>query len=524
MAIGALGKIKLLAFVFLLIVLLLLISRKIDLTAADLGRHLKNGELIASLDGRMISAVLKTNFYSYTNTDFSFINHHWGSGFLFFLVWKLGDFAALSVFFIGLYLISFAIFFFIAKKNFGFWQSIAASLVLLPLIADRNEVRPEIFSYLFSAIFLWVLMEYKRKRLSYKYLFILPAIELLWINLHVYFFVGIFLFGLFVFCEILSKFGEKKEEVKKIAVAFFLTCAAALINPFGIKGLLYPLNIFKNYGYLIVENQSIRFLEKINFQNPNFIVLKLVFAIVAAGFILVFLFNRRKFSIFYFVCAATFSVMAFAAIRNFTLLGLFALPIIAYNLKNSPKISFENIGSLKSFLVISLYAIITLCITVNVYQTVQYFNADTAGIGLVRDNISSVDFFKQKNIQGPIFNNYDIGSFLILYLYPSQKVFVDNRPEAYPNQFFKETYIPMEENDAIWKKQDEKNSFNAIFFSYRDYTPWGQNFLKERLSDPEWAPVFADNYAIILLKRNEQNENIIEKNELPKETFRFTAS
>lgn len=517
-------KIKLFVFILLLVTLLVLLARKIDLTTADLGRHLKNGEIIASLDGRTINDVLKTNFYSYTNPDFPFVNHHWGSGVLFFLVWKLGGFKTLSVFFIGLYLISFTIFFSIAKNYSGFWRSILASIILLPLIADRNEVRPEIFSYLFSAIFLWILMEYKEKRLSYKYLFALPIIELVWINLHVYFFVGIFLFGLFIFCEIISKFREREEEVKKILIAFFLTCAAALFNPFGIRGLLYPLNIFKNYGYLIVENQSIRFLEKINFQNPNFIVFKLVFAIIAASFILVFLFNRRKFSIFYLVCAATFSIMTLAAIRNFTLLGLFALPIIAYNLKNIPKITLESASSLKNFLGISLCAIITLCITVNVYQAVQYFNADTAGIGLVKDNASSVDFFKQKNIQGPIFNNYDIGSFLILYLYPSQKVFVDNRPEAYPNQFFKETYIPMEENDAIWKKQDEKNSFNAIFFSYRDYTPWGQNFLKERLSDPEWAPVFADNYAIILLKRNEQNESIIEKNELPKETFRFTAS
>jgi len=58
-------------------------------------------------------------------------------------------------------------------------------------------------------------------------------------------------------------------------------------------------------------------------------------------------------------------------------------------------------------------------------------------------------FFKENNLQGPIFNNYDIGGYLIFNLFPQEKVFVDNRPETYSSEFFQEDYIPMQEDYDI---------------------------------------------------------------------------
>lgn len=49
---------------------------KINLTTADLGRHLKNGEMV--LNGEW--GILTTNFYSYTEPGFPVVNHHWGGG------------------------------------------------------------------------------------------------------------------------------------------------------------------------------------------------------------------------------------------------------------------------------------------------------------------------------------------------------------------------------------------------------------------------------------------------------------
>jgi len=62
------------------------------------------------------------------------------------------------------------------------------------------------------------------------------------------------------------------------------------------------------------------------------------------------------------------------------------------------------------------------------------------GFGLVQGNNQSAQFFIDNNIKGPLFNNYDIGGYLIYHFYPQEKVFTDNRPEAYSVSFF-EKYI-----------------------------------------------------------------------------------
>ena len=75
------------------------------------------------------------------------------------------------------------------------------------------------------------------------------------------------------------------------------------------------------------------------------------------------------------------------------------------------------------------------------------------------------------------------------------------------------------ESRQEFDKIDEKYKFNVIFFNYRDYTPWGQSFITEKVFDSKWAPVFVDGQSLILLKRNDKNDAIIKKFEIPKNRF-----
>ena len=126
--------------------------------------------------------------------------------------------------------------------------------------------------------------------------------------------------------------------------------------------------------------------------------------------------------------------------------------------------------------------------------------------------------FSKSKIAGPIFNGYDNGGYLIYYLYP-ERVFVDNRPEAYPKEFFTNVYIPMQEKETEWQKQDDYFKFNSIFF-YRD-DQWAQDFLSRRLADKNWAQVYADEKFLILVKRNQQNQQIIKRFEDDSRKFLF---
>ena len=77
----------------------------------------------------------------------------------------------------------------------------------------------------------------------------------------------------------------------------------------------------------------------------------------------------------------------------------------------------------------------------------------------------------------------------------------------------------MQQDNNVWLEKDKLYNFNTIFFAYHDATPWAQKFLIERVVDDDWAPVFADDYAIIFLKRNDLNQSIIEKYEIPRNMF-----
>jgi len=135
-------------------------------------------------------------------------------------------------------------------------------------------------------------------------------------------------------------------------------------------------------------------------------------------------------------------------------------------------------------------------------------------LGLEPGVNASAQFFKLAAIQGPIFNDYDIGGYLIFHLSPQYKLFVDDRKEAYPNFFFREIYIPIQLNDAYWGKMQSQFHFNVIFLNRKTNTTSEREFVMRRLNDPSWATVFIDQYAIILLNRNHQNAPLISRYEL----------
>ena len=499
----------------------LFLGHKIDLSISDLGRHLQNGRMV--LVERTIPA---TNFYSYTEPAFPAPNHHWGSGAFFFLVWQIGGFNALHLFFIALSLATLLIFFLIAARSVGYAPASVLALIALPLLAERTEIRPEVFSYLLCGLFFSMLIRWRETR-DWRLLAALPLLEILWVNLHIYFFLGPALIGAFLVENLLRAWlkAERssaalaptpKSLVWGLAAALGITAAATLLNPFGIHGALAPLTIFENYGYRIAENQSVWFVEGI-LRNPNYTIFKIAFGLLATAFIGRLFLQKKSISWAYILIAIAMSIVAWLAIRNFALFGFFFIPLAAHALA---PLKTHYLKHARAYAAGAATAIALLMAPALFGQWQKYFPYwRERGIGLETGNDAAADFFRAQKLTGPIFNNYDIGGYLIFHLFPAERVFVDNRPEAYSVPFFTETYIPMQEDDTRWQKELAKRDFNVIFFSWRDATPWAQKFLVARIQDPLWAPVFADRHVLILLKRIDKNKAVIERFELPAETF-----
>jgi tetratricopeptide (TPR) repeat protein len=72
-------------------------------------------------------------------------------------------------------------------------------------------------------------------------------------------------------------------------------------------------------------------------------------------------------------------------------------------------------------------------------------------------------------------------------------------------------YLPIFKNEEKWQEMLGKYHFNVIFFYHYDDSSNVRRFLYQRMSDPFWSLVYADSYAVILLKNSPENRDVIEK-------------
>lgn len=492
------------------------LAHQVNLTVGDLGRHLKNGQLF--IENGLIP---KINLYSYAYPDYPVINHHWGTGVVFYAIERLGGFTGLSVAFIVVSMVTFWIFINLATKYSSFAIAAPIAVIVLPILITRHEARPELFSYLFSGLFLQLLWGYKYGRLGFRWLFILPILEIFWVNLHIYFFIGVVLIAVYLLESVVSFLTKKKPQVRGeiagLTVVLLLTILAACLNPAGISGVMYPFFILNEYGVPVIENYSVGAILRAGYNFLPLIYFVIIFSLISLSWVYAVIKNRSSLSLGNFLLSAFFFAMAWSAIRNFAFFAYFALPLAAVNLKNL--LGEEDQTSLSpSILKVSaaLIGIVFVLIMINPAYFVSS-NRGRVGIGLEEANGAAAEFLRKEKVQGPIFNNFDVAGYLVYYLFPGQRVFVDNRPEAYPARFFTDIYFPMQSDEAKWATTSHDYGFNVIVFNYRERSARGEQFIVRRVLDPMWAPVYLDKNIIILAKRDGPNQPVIAKYELPKE-------
>jgi hypothetical protein len=165
----------------------------------------------------------------------------------------------------------------------------------------------------------------------------------------------------------------------------------------------------------------------------------------------------------------------------------------------------------------------TIQLAVCIFAVIALFfvsiQANGFGLSIAPTAEKGADFFISNHLKGPIFNDFDIGSYLDYRLYPRTKVFVDSRPEAYPASFFQQTYIPMQQDPKIFAQEDEKYHFQSIFFSYTDQTPWAQAFMKRLVQNPQWQLVYVDTFSAIWVKKDGTNKYIALTHPITQQNF-----
>lgn len=499
-------------FLILAATYIFLLSKPIILTVTDIGRHLINGREILNQN----FSVLFENTYSYTLKDQSFVNHHWLAGVIFWSVYQAGNglqniqqgFLTLHLFHTALLVTFLALFFRYLQKKSSAGVSFLLSAFSLIFFSTRAEVRPETFGFIFLMIYLLLIQKIRKYHAIQPWqIAVITLTQLLWVNLHISFVFGIFVFWVFILLEKTVSRVLSASAQKRLLFTGALLCLVSLINPNGLQGFFSPFTIFQDYGYRVFENQNLWFLRSY-YPGPIIPLFYLTALTVVAGF-----FTVPKIPLFEKTLALTGIFLGWTALRNIPIFVIFSFPLLAIAFQYWFRSLRKKIALSQPLLTYSLVLSVPILLLWGFIKTEPFFGKDKNSnltFGLVSEQQQTLDFLKKIPQEAKIFNNYDIGGALIFSLFPQNTVFVDNRPEAYSSSFFQDLYIPMQNSETTWEKAEETFDFTYIIFGHRDITPWAQSFLKNRLRDPQWKTVYLDPFIIVFAKDVPENKDFID--------------
>ncbi|MBI5234365.1 MAG: hypothetical protein HY880_08420 [Deltaproteobacteria bacterium] len=469
---------------------LVFLSSFIKILDYDIWFHLESGEyIIANL------SIPATDPFSYTAYGNPWITHEWLSGVVFYLVWLAAGFSGLTFFKTTIITAVFAVSF-LSLREKGIATFIALSIIALSaLIAKERYIeRPELFTYLFTAIFIYILET--RKGLLY-----LPLLSALWANMHSGVVFGLAIAGLYT-AAALSKdilpalkarrasFSMLSKDSKKLAGAFFLSLCAALINPNTYMVYTYPftaLDISSGSGLDIAE-----------YSPPTFAADTLFFTALFL-FTLVFALNIKKARAEHVLIFILFSILALKFNRSIALWAIiasFLAPIyLDMSLKRKPRTALAV-----------LIALIIVSSTL-VPHIVRMAKTGFLGAGILEGRFpeGAVRFLEREDIKGNMYNSYELGGYLIWRTYPERKVYIDGRSDIYRGLLDEQRVLSALGFENIIEKYD-------INYAIMSYSPSNTEYISPNpIFGGMLALVWWDDTAMIYLKRTADNMPIIEK-------------
>ena len=175
------------ALVIILLFTFLFISQINTIVDVDLWWNLKTGEhIVKNLE------IPHLDIFSYTLAKRPWIDHEWLSQVVFYLIFSMFGWVGLNVLKAFIISLCFLILIFLStSRHKNLIYAVFFTLLSILAFGYRSFVRPEIFSYLFLCIFLYILEKKKR-------LYLLPFLQIIWVNLHGYFILGPVL--VFLYC------------------------------------------------------------------------------------------------------------------------------------------------------------------------------------------------------------------------------------------------------------------------------------------------------------------------------------
>ncbi|PKN52922.1 MAG: hypothetical protein CVU55_06795 [Deltaproteobacteria bacterium HGW-Deltaproteobacteria-13] len=454
--------------------------------------------------------VMDLSVFSWTPTDPAWIyNTCLGSIVIYLFYNFLGGFG-LWIFqwliFLGIFL-SFYLFLRLLRQRLDVTGlTIIAAIGIVCSIACRFY-KPELFSVLF---FCWTLFIFycvkinRRKFLFYLY----PLIFALWVNLHGAFVIGFCLLAGLAAGELLNRIFFPREsftmnELVHLWSACFLSGLATLLNPYGIDYLLsiyngvmsdaYTINVkyIQAYVSLWSNFKDLRHINVSFFMTGQVVLIMAIMMLILLGLFVYELIKKKSCDFTFLLITVCTYWGAMSTVRGIYILPLAFFFSFYYMLHRLNLKSIPARATILSLLVFILFF-------VNISYFTFRYGADNKWFGAGLDSfapVKEVAFLKKYRLEGPVFNDYVTGGYLLWALYPDYKVFIDPRLGPFCKQVAPDywEFISKPSSPAAIRDFTKKYPFKIALINYREL-PLIFDFLKAG-----WRLLYFEQNAAVLI-------------------------
>jgi hypothetical protein len=453
----------------------------------DFWWHLRTGQLIVET-----RTIPHADPFSFTNQGKTWIAHEWLSEIFIYGIYRIGGYGLLILIFAAIITATFLLVYLRSDER----PYIAGFALLLGALATAPTwgVRPQMISYLLSALFLFLLDRYTESRKT-KYLIPIPILMLLWVNLHAAYALGFAILGIYIAGDIyelikakIAKTGSTNSPILKNLMILFgilvLSLLAALANPNGIRLLTYPFETLSSQAM----QQNIQEWFSPDFHQVEWQPLAwLILALIGAG-----LLGRKSISLTKILLTLVFGYATLHSMRHVPLFAIAAVPVLAEEIGSLVRIRQEvrQAGRLLKWVNFFLVACAILVAGLRFVSVVQ----EQANTEKEKFPAAAVDWIVQHHPSGNIFNTYGWGGYLIWRLYPEYQVYIDGRADVYGDTFIND-YLRIEAGEPSWETSLSLDGVRIVLIEP------GSLLARDLRQSADWEIAFSDEQSVMFIHK-----------------------
>ena len=489
------------------------------LTDSDTGWHIRTGEWILQ-NGRIPA----TDLFSFTKFGQRWFAWEWLSDVLMAAIHRGGGLG-------GIVLVSLLV---LGVTSLSIYRStveecehrlIAIGLTGLTIAASTIHwlARPHLVTPLFAAMFCWALNRVERRVSDDQFLLLLPAVTILWVNLHGGFFVGTILLLTYAVGAAAEELVYRTRDsawarTRKYLLTAGACAVASLVNPYGYRLHIHVAQYLGSsfYSQRISEFQSADFHTFTAAYFETLLVLaiaaaawhfckgRLVQALLLLSWAHLALFSVRNIPIFAVVSAPGVGL----AIRDWLRLVDSRWPLdwcgkLAASLAEL-EMGLQSIAShqkRRRWHLVPCLVVLALTFSVSHAGRIRTLQAD------FNRSLFPADAATLLSLNGTapslrLYASWQWGGYLIYRLWPSVRVFDDGRTDFYGPRF-------VEEGLRAWEARPD---WAEIFAKYRvnaALVPPDSSLATVLLERADWKLVYSDNVAMMFMRIDEGNQSLI---------------